>query len=196
MRKKLKRLRILVTLLLIASAIACLFGVWNIIRSSYELTVLGMNGFADRAARAPYIAEITEGVVLAIHYFFVSAFFISALKGGLPFTHEIAKEIMIIGYETIMLPIVAWIITSIAYAGIKSPVVLLEISVYEVVLGFALIVVSYMIEYGTKKIEIGHIRHEELRYIERNYPDVMKEARAAVVESEGMNTDEFDERIR
>ena len=60
----------------------------------------------------------------------------------------------------------------------------MEISAYEIVLGFALIIASYMTEYGTDKIERGHMGHQEIRYLEEHHPEILKEARTAVFGSE------------
>ena len=176
--------------MLAASVAACVFGCWLIISGVHELAVLEGEGHAVREATAPVITEIAEGVVLAVHYFFVSKFFIHSLKHGVPFTHEGAKEIRILGYETIFLPVIAWIVSCIAYAGIKSPLMVLEISVYEIVLGFALLIMSYVIEYGTNKIEHGHRGHQELRYIAEHHPEVLKEARLEIFGTEDIYNSE------
>ena len=188
--KKLKRLRILAKIMLAASIAACVFGCWLIISGVHELAVLEQEGEAVRSATAPVITEIAEGVVLAVHYFFVSKFFIHSIKHGVPFTHEGAKEIRILGYETILLPVIAWIVSCIAYAGIKSPVMVLEISVYEMVLGFALIITSYVIEYGTDRIEQSHRGHQELKYIAEYHPEILKEARLEVFGTEDLYNSE------
>ena len=178
------RMKVLAVFMTVASVAACAAGIYITVKGIVELVHLISSGEAVREAVAPVVTEIAEGLVLGIHYFFVSKFFIHSLKHGVPFTHEGAKEIHILGLESIFLPIIAWIISAIAYAGIRSPFMVLEISVYEIVLGFALILVSYAIEYGTTKIELGHMGHEEIRYIEKHYPEVLREARKAVAEME------------
>ena len=188
--KNLKRLRILAKVMLVASIAACIFGCWLIISGVHELAVLEREGLSARSETAPVITEIAEGAVLAVHYFFVSKFFIHSIKHGVPFTHDGAKEIRILGYETIFLPIIAWIVSCIAYSGIKSPIMVLEISVYEIVLGFALLIVSYVIEYGTDKIEHGHRGHQELQYIEEHYPKILKEARLEIFGTEDIYSKE------
>ena len=173
-------MKILAVFMTVASVAACAAGVFITVKGIVELAHFISSGQAVRAAVAPVVTEIAEGLVLGVHYFFVSKFFIHSFRHGVPFTHEGAKEIHILGLESIFLPVLAWIVSAIAYAGIRSPLMVLEISVYEIVLGFALILVSYAIEYGTEKIELGHIGHEEIRYLEKNYPEVLEEARAAV----------------
>ena len=175
-----EKMKVLAGFMTVAAVAACAAGIYITAKGVIELVHLISSGQAVRAAVAPVVTEIAEGLVLGVHYFFVSKFFIHSLRHGVPFTHEGAKEIHILGLESILLPIVAWIISAIAYAGIRSPFMVLEISVYEIVLGFALILVSYAIEYGTNKIELGHIGHEEIRYLEKHYPEVLQEARNAV----------------
>ena len=176
------KMKVLAAFMTVAAVAACAAGIYITAKGVIELVHLISSGQAVRAAVAPVVTEIAEGLVLGVHYFFVSKFFIHSLKHGVPFTHEGAKEIHILGLESILLPIVAWIISAVAYAGIRSPFMVLEISVYEIVLGFALILVSYAIEYGTDKIEKGHIGHEEIRYLEKHYPKALEEARKAVAE--------------
>ena len=175
-----EKMKVLAAFMTVAAVAACVAGIYITAKGVAGLVHLISSGQAVRAAVAPVVTEIAEGLVLGVHYFFVSKFFIHSLKHGVPFTHEGAKEIHILGLESILLPIVAWIISAVAYAGIRSPFMVLEISVYEIVLGFALILVSYAIEYGTNKIELGHIGHEEIRYLEKHYPEVLQEARNAV----------------
>ena len=178
------RMKILAVFMTVASVAACAAGIYITVNGAVELIHLLSSGQAERLALAPVITELAEGLVLGVHYFFVSKFFIHSLRHGVPFTHEGAKEIHILGLESILLPLAAWIVSAIAYAGIRSPFMVMEISVYEIVLGFALILVSYAIEYGTTKIELGHIGHEEIRYLEKHYPAAIEEARRAVAKME------------
>jgi len=176
------KMKVLAVFMTVAAVAACAAGIYIIAKEAIALVHLISSGQAVRAAVAPVVTELAEGLVLGVHYFFVSKFFIHSLRHGVPFTHEGAKEIHILGLESILLPILAWIVSAVAYAGLRSPLMVLQISVYEIVLGFALILVSYAIEYGTTKIELGHIGHEEIRYLEKHYPEVLKEARSAVAE--------------
>ncbi len=183
------KMKLLARIMLIASIATMIFGLYLIIHSSIEISELVREGHAVREKIAPLVTEIAEGLVFAVHYFFVTKFFLHSLKHGVPFTHEGAKEIKILGLETIFLPILAWIVSCIAHAGIKSPVEILEISVYEMVLGFALILVSYIMEYGTEKIERGHRGHQAIRYIKEHYPDIIDETKAALL-ADGTVTEE------
>ncbi|MBO4862544.1 MAG: hypothetical protein J5535_06580 [Firmicutes bacterium] len=177
-----EKMKALAAVLAVASIAACVAGIFITVKGIIELVHLIASGSAVRAAVAPVVTELAEGLVLGVHYFFVSKFFIHSLKHGVPFTHEGAREILILGLESILLPILAWIVSAVAYAGIKTPLMVMGISVYEIVLGFALILASYVVDYGTEKIELGHIGHEEIRYLEKHYPDALNEARQAVAE--------------
>ena len=174
------RMKILAGFMTVASVAACIAGIYITVKGIVEIVHLVSAGEAVRSAVAPVVTELAEGLVLGVHYFFVSKFFLHSLRHGVPFTHEGAKEIKILGLESIFLPVLAWLVSAVAYAGLRSPLMVLQISVYEIVLGFALILVSYAIEYGTIKIELGHIGHEEIRYLEKHYPEILKEARKAV----------------
>ena len=186
------KMKILAKIMLVASVATMIFGLYLIIHSSIEIAELVHEGHAVREKIAPLVTEIAEGLVFAVHYFFVTKFFIHSLKHGVPFTHEGAKEIKILGLETILLPIAAWIVSCIAYSGIRSPMEILEISVYEMVLGFALILVSYIMEYGTEKIERGHRGHQAIRYIKEHYPDVIDETKKALLADGTVTQAELD----
>ena len=194
MRKvnNLKKLRLLAKFMLAASIAACLIGMWLVISGVDELADLQRLGEASREHTAPIITEIAEGVVLAVHYFFVSKFFIDSIKEGVPFTRVGAKELRTLGYETILLPVIAWIVSIIAYAGIESPLMILEISVYEMVLGFAIIIMSYVLEEGAYKIHQGRRGHAEMDYIAEHYPDIVKETRIALFGSESKDEETKD----
>ena len=176
-----QRMRRLAVVMLVASVLACLLGCFMILKCIHELNLESIDGNLLRTELAPIISELAEGVVLAVHYFFVSKFFAHAIKHGVPFTHEAAKEVKILGYETIFLPILAWIVSAIAYSGILPASMVFGMSVYEAVLGFALIIIAYMIDYGTDKIEAGHRGHMAIRYIVEHYPDVAMEAKQALI---------------
>ena len=180
MEESRRRMRILAKVMLAASVIACAFGCYLILECIHEFAVLSGEGSPHREEVAPVIAELAEGVVLAVHYFFVSKFFLHSIQHGVPFTHEGAKEIKILGYETIFLPIIAWIVAVIAFSGIRPAAMISGMSIYEVVLGFALIITSYVIEYGTIKIEKATRGHKELLYIAEHDPEVLKRARIAL----------------
>ena len=178
--RSLKKLRVLAVIMTVASIAACAAGIFITVKGIVEIIHLVSAGEAVRKAVAPVVMELAEGLVLGVHYFFVSKFFIHSLKHGVPFTYEGAREIRILGYESIVLPILAWIVSAIAYSGVRTPFMVMEISAYEIVLGFALILASYAVEYGTDKIEMGHLGHEQIRYLEEHYPDILNEARIAV----------------
>ena len=178
--RSLKKLRVLAVIMTVASIAACAAGIFITVKGIVEIMHLVSAGEAVRKAVAPVVMELAEGLVLGVHYFFVSKFFIHSLKHGVPFTYEGAREIRILGYESIVLPILAWIVSAIAYSGVRTPFMVMEISAYEIVLGFALILASYAVEYGTDKIEMGHLGHEQIRYLEEHYPDILNEARIAV----------------
>ena len=180
----LKKMRVLARIMLAASVIACLAGTYITVRSVVEMIHIFSRGEAERAVLAPVITELAEGIVLGVHYFFVSKFFLHSIRHGVPFTHEGARELKILGLESIILPVLAWVVSAIAYAWIQPPLMVMEISAYEIVLGFALIIASYMTEYGTDKIERGHMGHQEIRYLEEHHPEILKEARTAVFGSE------------
>ena len=179
MNKTITKLRKLAKVLLIASVAACVYGLFMIFISIHELNIISAEG-AGRAEYAPAVTELAEGIVLAVHYFFVSKFFIHSLKHGVPFTHEGSREIRILGYETIFLPILVFIISVIDYGGVRHAFVVSGMSIYEMVLGIALILVSYAVEYGTKIIEAGQRGHQALRYIMEHYPKAASEAKAAL----------------
>ena len=184
-----RKMKGLARVMLVASIATCLWGVYIVVTGAAEIIELASHGELNRAAAAPLITEIAEGLVFAVHYFFVSKFFLHSLKHGVPFTHEGAREIKVLALETLLLPVLAWIVSCIAYSGIRSPLEVLEISVYEMVLGFALLIVSYVIEYGTEKIERGHRGHMAVRYIKEHYPEIIEETKAALL-AEGIVTEE------
>ena len=195
-RNHLDKLRLLAKFMLVASIAACLIGIWLVIAGVDELADLEALGEATREHTAPVITEMAEGMVLAVHYFFVSKFFIDSLKEGVPFTRVGAKELRVLGYETILLPILAWIVSIIAYAGIESPLMIMEISIYEMVLGFAIIIMSYVLDEGAYKIHQGRRGHAEMDYIAEHYPNIVKETRLALFGSENKDDETktpFDE---
>ena len=181
-RNPLKKLGTLARVMLGASILACAFGCFQILNCIHDLNISNMDGILTGPELAPVISELAEGAVLAVHYFFVSKFFFHAIRKGVPFTREAAREIKILGYETILLPVIAWVISAIAYRRLLSASMVFGMSVYEVALGFALIIISYMVEYGTEKIEAGHRGHQAIRYIMEHYPEVANEAKAAMWE--------------
>ena len=178
--KNKKRMIILAKVMFAASIIACLFGCFLILQCIHEMAHLSAEGKMIRENMAPVISELAEGLVLAVHYFFVAKFFGHSIQHGVPFTHEGAREIKILGYETIFLPILASAVSVVAYSGIRPVSMVFGMSIYEIVLGFALIIVSYVIEYGTDKIEQSERGHQELIYISEKYPHILKEARIAI----------------
>ena len=184
-----KRMKLLAKIMLAASAAAILFGLYQAVRSSIEISELVREGNAVRALVAPLVTELTEGLVLIVHYFFVVRFFRNALQEGVPFTHDSAKEVKVLGFEMIFLPLFAWIVSCIAYGGMDSAMVILNKAIYEMVPGFAFVIVSHIMEYGTNKIERGHRGHQAVRYIKEHYPEIIEETKAALLK-DGVVTEE------
>ena len=186
---KLKKMKTLAKIMMAASVIVILFGLYLTVRGAMDIAGLIREGNAVRASVAPVVTEIAEGLVLVVHYFFVVRFFRKTLEEGVPFTHDGAKEVKILGLEVIFLPVIAWIIGCIAYGSLAATEKLLEIAIYEMVPGFAFIIVSYIMEYGTMKIERGHRGHQAVRYIKEHYPEVLEETKAALIK-DGTVTEE------
>ena len=178
---KFKQMKLLAKVMLAASVAAILFGLYQLVSGLLEVSQLIREGNAVRELLAPIITEMTEGLVLIIHYYFVLGFFRSALKEGVPFTHEGAKEVKLLGFEMIFLPLFAWIVSCIAYGGMDSAMGILNKAIYEMVPGFAFVLVSNIMEYGTNKIERGHRGHQAIRYIKEHYPEVIEETKAALI---------------
>ncbi len=175
--------------MLAASIAAMAYGLYQLVFGIVEISHLAKEGNAVRELLAPIITEMTEGLVLLIHYYFVLRFFRNAIKEGVPFTHEGAKEVKVLGLEMIILPTLAYMVSSIAYVGIEYHTGLLNKAIYEMVPGFAFVIVSYIMEYGTNKIERGHRGHQAIRYIKEHYPDIIEETKAALLK-DGTVTEE------
>lgn len=170
-----KRIRNITTGLLVASVIASLYGLYICIES---IGGIAESAGMGRNAVAPHIAELAEGLVLLIHYFLVAKFFIVEIKKKVPLNHHGAHELRIIGWETVILPIVVKIITFFAYVPHHIPTEYLSIEIYELVLGIILIQTGYVIDYATAKIESGHRYHLIYKYLSGSEPELMENAKA------------------
>ena len=71
----LTKLKLLARIMLVASIAAMVFGLYLIVKSTVEIVELVHAGEAQRALIAPLVTELAEGLVLAVHYFFVTKFF-------------------------------------------------------------------------------------------------------------------------
>ena len=175
-QKKIRaRIRKITIGLLIAAVLASLFGLNVCIKSVLEIIE---NREQGRIAIAPHIAELAEGLVLLVHYFLVAKFFITEIRKKVPLNHEGAHELRIIGWETVILPIVVKIVTFFAYVPHQIPMEMLSIEIYELVLGVILIQTGYVIDYATAKIESGHRYHLIYKYLSGSEPALMENAKA------------------
>lgn len=136
--------------LLVASVAASVYGLYICIVSITEIVHTAPMG---RLAVAPYVAELAEGLVLLVHYFLVAKFFIEELKEKEPFSHGCAHELRVIGWETILLPILVKIVTVIAFSWKNVSREMLSLELYELVLGFVLVLAGYVVDYATARIE-------------------------------------------
>lgn len=170
-----KRIRNITVGLLIASVIASVYGLTVCVESIKEIVE---NAEGGRLAIAPFIAELAEGLVLLIHYFLVAKFFIVEIKKKVPLNHHGAHELRIIGWETVILPLVVKIIIFFSYVPHQIPSELLAVEIYELVLGVILIQTGYVIDYATAKIESGHRYHLIYKYLLGSEPALMENAKA------------------
>lgn len=169
------RIRRITLGLLVAAVFAALYGLYICIESVEGIIHSAGMG---RNVVAPHIAELAEGLVLLVHYFLVAKFFIVEIRKKVPLNHEGAHELRIIGWETVILPIVVKIITFFAYVPHQIPTEYLSIEIYELVLGVILIQTGYVIDYATAKIESGHRYHLIYRYLSGSEPELMENAKA------------------
>ncbi|MCQ2553398.1 MAG: hypothetical protein MJ150_03745 [Clostridia bacterium] len=160
--------------------------------SANEIFVLIHEGEGHGPEVAACIKELAEGLVMIIHYTLVTKFLIDSLHEGVPFTHEGAKEIRIIGWETILLPLLVQVIGIIAHIGIADPREVFGVEAFEIMMGVILLQTGYVIEYGTERIERAHRGHEAIRYIKKKYPDIIEEAKQALIEEGFDEHDVYD----
>ncbi len=170
-----ERIALISRLLVGASLIAIVIGIGKEGISIVNLAA-AIKGGLPRSEYAAYITVMAEGLVLIIHYFFVVRFYISILKEHVPLSYAVGHEMRVLGWETILLPIAVAIISCIAFSGIKTVTEIIEIEIYEMVLGVFIIQTGYVIDYATGKIMEGHRRHQICRYIEEKYPKIFEEA--------------------
>ena len=182
--ESIKRIESISILLLVGSIIAMLVGVATICVNFVSL-VAALNQGLDRLEYGEFIILIAEGLVLLVHYFFVSRFLITALKAEVPFTHEAAKEMRVIGWETIILPLLVAILGIIVFHDYKPLGEIVEIEIFELVLGVFLIQTGYVIDYATEKTVAGHKHHVMCNLVEEKYPEIFKEIEAKAEEMIG-----------
>lgn len=174
-----ERIALISRLLVVASLVAIVFGIGREGISVIGL-VTAVKAGQPRAEYAEYITMMAEGLVLIIHYFFVIRFYVSVLKEQVPLSYAIAHEMRVLGWETILLPVAVSIISCIAFSGIRSIGEIIEIEVFEMVLGVFIIQTGYVVEYSADKIMEGHRRHLICNFIQEKYPEVFEEASYAV----------------
>ena len=134
---------------------------------------IGLN--ASRAEISEDIKMIAEGLVLIVHYFFVARFVVTALSENVPLTHEAAKEMRILGIETLVLPILVEVFGIIVSGSLNLLTELIELEIYELMLGVFIIQTSYVIDYATDKIVAGHKHHLINEKLQEKYPDIYEE---------------------
>jgi len=177
--KAVRRIELISIILLIASLLAIALGLCTTGKGIIYLLAGKTNG-ASAEETGENITLIAEGLVLIIHYYFVSRFFITALKEGVPVTHEASKELRILGWETIVLPLLVLLLRVFLFNGIRPLNEIVEIEIYETILGIFIIQTSYVIEYATTKIESGHRFHvmcEKLKIRDpKLFDEIYKEA--------------------
>jgi len=169
--KAVKRIELISIILLIASILAIGLGVFTVGRGILGLTA-GKGIELSKEEIGENITLIAEGLVLIIHYYFVTRFFITALKEGVPVTHEAAKELRILGWETILLPLFVMILRIFLFKGLRPISDLLEIEIYETILGVFIIQTGYVIDYAATKIESGHKYHLICQKLRMRYPEI------------------------
>jgi len=162
--------------LICCAIMAVIYGCYVEYHAAEEL-ILALKEGAARDAKALFITEVCEGLVLIIHYILVLKFFFDELKKGQVFNHHGAKELRIIGWETIILPTCVNIISLIAYGDTQPALEVLNFEVYELVLGIFIIQTGYVVDYATAKIERGHFFHEVYRYVREHDPELLEKAK-------------------
>lgn len=172
--KLLKKIKGIYTLLLIASLVAMVLGFITIGRGVIGLTDAIKNN-ASELERGECIIELLEGLILIVHYFFVTKFLMTVQRERYPFHYEAAKEMKVIGWETIILLLLLEVATLFIYAGHKPIGEIIELEIYEIVLGVFLIQTGYLMEYATNKIIRGHKFHLMTTLIQNRYPEIFKE---------------------
>lgn len=177
--ESIKRIERISRLLLAASVVAVIIGIGMEGMALIHL-VTGLKAGIPRYELAEIITEMAEGLVLIIHYFFVSKFFITALREEVPFTYEAGHEMRVLGWETILLPIAVAVISIIAFGGTKPVLEIIEIEIYELILGVFLIQTGYVIDYATDKTLSGHRHHLICELMEEKYPSEYKEIEAVI----------------
>ncbi len=175
-----KILRISALLLAAAFVVAC-YGVTMIIRSGMEITHLR----SESAAQIDYgyaVAELVEGITLLVHYFLVAKFLVHSLENGFPFSKEGGRELRILGWETILLPLLANFVRLFYFFNISALNEIITMEIFEIVLGITLILMGHVTEYAAEKIQRSHRGHAAIRYIRQKYPEIIEETKEALIE--------------
>ena len=174
-KKTRTRIRRITVGLLVASAVASLYGLYICVECSIGIM---KNAGEGRLVIAPFIVELAEGLVLLIHYFLVAKFFVVEMQKKVPLNHEGAHELRVIGWETVILPLLVKVVTFFAYVPHQIPGELLTVEIYELVLGIILIQTGYVIDYATAKVAAGHRYHLIYKYLSGSEPQLMENAKA------------------
>lgn len=97
-----------------------------------------------------FLGDFVIGVTDGILFFFAARYLKKELADGTPFTLDGAKKVMNLGIKTIVMPLVAVVICAVIYACF-------DISLYDkmsnasaIVLGVALILVSFILQHGAE----------------------------------------------
>jgi len=162
--------------LIVAAAIAICYGAFILVRSGIELFEL-IKENPGREYFGECITELAEGLVLVVHYSLVIKFLFIELKKGQVFNREGAKELRVIGYETLILPAVVILISIVAFGGTRPLIDLVSVEIFELVLGIFIIQTGYVVDYATTKIERGHFFHEVYRYVREHDPELLEKAK-------------------
>lgn len=135
----------------VLGAVCCL--IWHIIGvipgGFLEEILLEQNGSLIKTIGV-LMSDFAFGVSDGILFFFTAEYLKQELEDGTPFTFEGAKMVMSLGIKTIVMPLVAIIISAVIYACFN-------ISQYgnfgngsSVILGIALILVSLILRHGAE----------------------------------------------
>jgi len=183
MNKSIRKIESISKIMIVASVVAVIIGIWTIVTGAIGLWGSLKEGLS-RGEYAEYVKMLAEGLVLVIHYFLVSKFLITALSKRVPLTHEVAKELRVLGWETLLLPLLVIVIDIVMHVGITPARDLIELEIYEIVLGVFIIQTGYVIDYATNKVVSGHKYHRICEELETKYPEIYKELSNCVITEE------------
>jgi integral membrane sensor domain MASE1 len=188
MSRALRKILNITALLLAAAFVVTCYGATMIIRSGMEIAHLK----AEAAARIDYgnaVAELVEGITVLVHYFLVAKFLVHILANGFPFSKEGGKELRVLGWETLLLPLLANFVRLFFFYN-SSPVnEIITMEIFEIVLGITLILMGYITEYAEEKLQRSHRGHAAIRYIKQKYPEIIEETKEALIE-QGFNPED------